>query len=1006
MRFIILCDCTGSMGSYCTSIKHSIIMMKRFLTFLYPESELVLATYEDYCDKNIFETTSVGDDEATLSAFVERCVRPGGGGDAPEAQKTAFAGLMPFLEDDNTMLLHFTDAPPHFEGDSGSNCKQEKQALGPELWPWLNLCNIYTARGIKVVTLMASGVSTCIGAPYCLLGEVAQVKGCLPAEITHSVLSVVQYHSSIQISPKDTLNEVNFQANQNLQPHQEKDINKLGLEIQPYAPKVTPEFISNRAVQISQGKNIFADDEIAVSDACTMFSSVLTKENVIHLVKVDLFGKAWRMLCKQRDNDHVLALKGQLGECVGNFNQGDKNYAEVREWIDESYNATDEIKEILQKRVKGCKVIRGDGTKVDRKDALDIIRNCSSANMHTMMTIITSLTYGEAPKDDDEDDINYVPVEGINAKQFFSIIPHLCSEGIIFSLRGSLILAGLAYLSGNVLLKDKAESFLNSSKGKWASTEFDTYPENGSVGFIFLANRLKQFLTEAECHKYTELKQIYTMKGLLNKQFELQLPWAPSINEVYDDEKILCGVCKGMCSSTIYASKGRCGHCGFRKRAKNLGKGDVEGLSIDQAKALLDKTGQDRSHLFKCRTCAVLYAVNDVDGLHVSPKCHFCRFENKPVATETCSQCCNRIATPLQTCSNGKVFVCCPCKARKGGERREGVTIPPLTRAVTTTLSEILSQNSFGENALMSAIMGYDIEVDVLKNTNVVKLSDKSPQVSDKALEAKRKNVLKGLGTSGSSLIEVLNLKFSPPRQSTADPIMNSSKLIEEIKEAFRVGDTRDMCMLCCEEVPLASLRNVCGNNGCHTRVCHQCHTILWSRAKPGNIVLESMFKCPYCTRGVTQQSLKSASRRLLHIIGKGGEVKGFLPGWIHTLCNSCYKVKQYIEQVCGDEERDNFKGMWQCEDCKSTEKKRIEEVLHKKFCPACNIPTEKLGGCDHITCSVCNNHWCYVCGALQTHDTIYQHISTHIYCFMCYEQFLTKEKLEDHMEVCIVGTA
>ena len=31
--------------------------------------------------------------------------------------------------------------------------------------------------------------------------------------------------------------------------------------------------------------------------------------------------------------------------------------------------------------------------------------------------------------------------------------------------------------------------------------------------------------------------------------------------------------------------------------------------------------------------------------------------------------------------------------------------------------------------------------------------------------------------------------------------------------------------------------------------------------------------------------------------------------------------------------------------------------------CPKCKSPFEKVSGCAHMTCSVCQHHWCWVCG-------------------------------------------
>ena len=31
--------------------------------------------------------------------------------------------------------------------------------------------------------------------------------------------------------------------------------------------------------------------------------------------------------------------------------------------------------------------------------------------------------------------------------------------------------------------------------------------------------------------------------------------------------------------------------------------------------------------------------------------------------------------------------------------------------------------------------------------------------------------------------------------------------------------------------------------------------------------------------------------------------------------------------------------------------------------CPSCHTAVQRNGGCNHMRCSVCNEHFCYVCG-------------------------------------------
>eukprot|EP00425_Heterocapsa_triquetra_P037793 CAMPEP_0195084732 /NCGR_PEP_ID=MMETSP0448-20130528/25345_1 /TAXON_ID=66468 /ORGANISM="Heterocapsa triquestra, Strain CCMP 448" /LENGTH=571 /DNA_ID=CAMNT_0040118087 /DNA_START=22 /DNA_END=1736 /DNA_ORIENTATION=+ len=44
------------------------------------------------------------------------------------------------------------------------------------------------------------------------------------------------------------------------------------------------------------------------------------------------------------------------------------------------------------------------------------------------------------------------------------------------------------------------------------------------------------------------------------------------------------------------------------------------------------------------------------------------------------------------------------------------------------------------------------------------------------------------------------------------------------------------------------------------------------------------------------------------------------------------------------------------------------------KACPACGIRTEKTSGCNHMTCSHCDAHWCWICGEAVDLSTVTEH--------------------------------
>ena len=75
--------------------------------------------------------------------------------------------------------------------------------------------------------------------------------------------------------------------------------------------------------------------------------------------------------------------------------------------------------------------------------------------------------------------------------------------------------------------------------------------------------------------------------------------------------------------------------------------------------------------------------------------------------------------------------------------------------------------------------------------------------------------------------------------------------------------------------------------------------------------------------------------------------------------------------KTCGDPNNNTLLG-FRCEDCNDV------NIASKSFkmCPGCGIMTEKSSGCNHMTCTVCNGHWCFECGEASTYKDIYSHMS------------------------------
>ncbi|KAK5996603.1 Putative ariadne-like RING finger-like protein [Cladobotryum mycophilum] len=93
---------------------------------------------------------------------------------------------------------------------------------------------------------------------------------------------------------------------------------------------------------------------------------------------------------------------------------------------------------------------------------------------------------------------------------------------------------------------------------------------------------------------------------------------------------------------------------------------------------------------------------------------------------------------------------------------------------------------------------------------------------------------------------------------------------------------------------------------------------------------------------------------------------------WIYAWCVDCGFARQYVERVCAAGAPEELTG-WRCEPCTPAKKSNNPTTI--PMCPGCGVATEKTSGCDHITCP-CGTHWCYACGEATDPGEIYTHIS------------------------------
>lgn len=221
-------------------------------------------------------------------------------------------------------------------------------------------------------------------------------------------------------------------------------------------------------------------------------------------------------------------------------------------------------------------------------------------------------------------------------------------------------------------------------------------------------------------------------------------------------------------------------------------------------------------------------------------------------------------------------------------------------------------------------------------------------------------------------------------------------KLMETIRRMITTTDFIRSCSLCFEEYPLEKLLDACGNCNCDSRCCADCLKSWYGQNKPGNLFLPSHAICPFCRTRPTYKVLLRYNRPACAIVGTSRKMKtastntktsAFLQlrsDWYYGWCDHCWKVAYALDRRCagandgavvgGLPELKNFK----CEEC--LEQIRAQDAFLEqagKDCPGCGIKTSHMGGCSHMTCSVCQTHWCWQCQFQgQNASEVYEHMN------------------------------
>src|SRR5215469_1600542 len=184
---LILVDATYSMSNYLKSLNISLPKILSISTLTDSFSRISLLAYRDYCDRNLLEwsewtdTSDPEQDQPNILQMAKDLI-PLGGGDYPEATKTGLAKAYEVMRAEaTTIVLLYTDAPPHIKSANSEYFGKEQAALGnPKSYggfgklfmDWTSACNtLQKEKKARVFSILEPNMTQMYGNYYNYLSE-------------------------------------------------------------------------------------------------------------------------------------------------------------------------------------------------------------------------------------------------------------------------------------------------------------------------------------------------------------------------------------------------------------------------------------------------------------------------------------------------------------------------------------------------------------------------------------------------------------------------------------------------------------------------------------------------------------------------------------------------------------------------------------------------------------------------------------------------------------------
>ncbi|KAK1634128.1 dihydroxyacid dehydratase [Colletotrichum phormii] len=714
-----------------------------------------------------------------------------------------------------------------------------------------------------------------------------------------------------------------------------------------------------------------------------------------------VFGSLWRAVCNDRENPARGGLIQAFGSSVDRIPEPEKK-ARMKGWLEESYDYAAEILEAIEKvpehqrypcvffdpteqfqsstddNDEDANADKRAITEFTREELLEIGRSCDNRILRRLGRVLTRLTYVAREEDlpahiRADSNVARIPMALSSAehqRKFWKVLLHLILPGTMLAARPAALLAALALRLGIWPLTSTADTELLTFTTKWNNLDVPETWNASCLSLLLDANndferRVAEGVTQRPSKEscillhgdqrlFETLVDYKLLELNLNTILQAKVGWHPDKSKVSLGPLVICKKCEFPRSVTIMGPDSICGLCpkSDKCNCKTCQTAPDQEVRL-RNNVTHDDTEETEATWVECftPTCRAQYVVYNPQALNVRAKCFYCRHHGSDAAKEKIPR-----EAPCVECSQCRNRVIWPETYRPSDLDLSGFKCPACTANRVTVIDyETSAKTLSGENGV-SWLLRNDNSA-IKDPFNGRSLFYTISQVEESNRESLAKNV---------EIVPTVQKQAQLTIRGKA--VHNQDDILESLRKWVKSRRTEaGVCSLCFSNIRKTDLRRACGRSGCHQQICNGCMKDWYGLNARGRLLNLAALYCPFCRRQPTVKTVSSFG--ISHI----GDLQTAATDkeWIYRWCRDCGFARKYAERVCAvgaPEVAD-----WSCDECKESAQR-----LKVRNCPGCGTATEKLGGCDHITCTVpgCNAHWCFACGENVGEADIYDHMS------------------------------